>query len=555
MAEEAQRSALIDQIWKLKRALHKEDGTYMHFKLCLDDPVYRNSVVADALEKNSARIRQIAMSVRAIDHGGPLTYARAEAANESNILGLNDTAEVKPGDASKPARPGTEMPWPTLAIAAAVLVAITASALLTGWHRGLVARLPGFGPTTELISGSIFEPTVWRAHTQYRLSGKVFVESGALLTIEAGTRIIGDPGSALIVTRDASITARGSADDPIVFTSAQPEGRRKPGDWGGLVLLGNAPVNQGLAQIEGIAEADSRGSFGGSDATSNCGVLEYVRIEFAGFEIGANNELNGLTLGGCGKATIVRYVQSHRGLDDGVEVFGGSVDLRHIVISGANDDGLDWDMGWTGRVQFLMVQQYPDIGDNGFEADNWKDRPDAEPRSRPSIYNVTMLGSGDAASDQRAMTIRRGSGGIFRNFVIRDFPVEAIDLRGDTVPALIDSRQLQFDHMVMHHIGAGGNTYFLPETGDNDDDAGFNEAAYFSRPEASILQGVDPLLSIGELDETGLSVIPRNDSPAMNGRAPRAQEEFWDKAADFMGAFRPGERRTWMAGWTAFPEH
>ena len=125
------------------------------------------------------------------------------------------------------------------------------------------------------------------------------------------------------MTRDASLHAAGTADVPIVFTSASRKAPA-PRRWGGLVMLGSAPVNQADAHIEGVPANDTRGSFGGDDADGSCGVLEYARIEFAGFEVYANNELNGLTLGGCGSGTIVRHVQVHRSLDDGVEMFGGT---------------------------------------------------------------------------------------------------------------------------------------------------------------------------------------------------------------------------------------
>ncbi|HAJ43650.1 MAG TPA: hypothetical protein DCM00_13520, partial [Alcanivorax sp.] len=196
--------------------------------------------------------------------------------------------------------------------------------------------------------------------------------------------------SALVITRGASLHAAGNADMPIVFTSGQPQGTRAPGDWGGVVLLGSAPVNQADAHIEGVPANDTRGSFGGDDADGSCGVLEYARIEFAGFEVYANNELNGLTMGGCGSGTIIRHVQVHRSLDDGVEMFGGTADLRHVLITGAGDDSLDWDWGWRGRVQFLIAQQHPNSGDNAFEADNNGNQHDAEPMSEPVMYNVTL---------------------------------------------------------------------------------------------------------------------------------------------------------------------
>ncbi|HBL87913.1 MAG TPA: hypothetical protein DD399_14085, partial [Alcanivorax sp.] len=139
--------------------------------------------------------------------------------------------------------------------------------------------------------------------------------------------------------------------------------------------------------------------------------IEYARIEFAGFEVYANNELNGLTLGGCGSGTIVRHVQVHRSLDDGVEMFGGTADLRHVLITGAGDDSLDWDWGWRGRVQFLIDQQHPNSGDNAFEADNNGNQHDAEPMSEPVMYNVTLVSPRSHTRHHRAMTLREGTGG------------------------------------------------------------------------------------------------------------------------------------------------
>jgi hypothetical protein len=422
---------------------------------------------------------------------------------------------------------------------------------------------------TLTVSGSILENTLWRAKNTYMLEGLVFVEAGAALTLEAGTQILGKPGSALIVTRDAKIYARGSATQPIVFTSAQKLGERKRGDWGGLVMLGTAPVNRkkdlndpnevGSAHIEGIAETDNRGRFGGNNHNHNCGLLEYVRIEFAGFKIAANNELNGLTLGGCGQQTVVNYIQSHRGADDGIELFGGNVDLRHVVITGADDDGLDWDMGWQGRVQFMVIQQYADGGDAGIEADNWKKHPDAQPRSQPIIYNATLLGSRDLSKDQRAAVFRLGTGITLRNSIIAGFPQEGIDIRDKETAALFKTGVSSFDGLIIHDIksrtGSETAAYFPAEEGDKDDDGGFNEAAYFNTPKRA--RFMEPGLSraaydlaqpnftpVGSATLTYVAPIPTETGEAM---------EFWHESTDFIGAVRPDAGKTWLEGWTAFP--
>ena len=408
----------------------------------------------------------------------------------------------------------------------------------------------------ELVTASIVEPTVWRTGRTYRLGGLVFVESGARLVIEPGVTVVGGPGAALIVTRNATIQARGTPTEPIVFTSARPVGKRASGDWGGVVLLGNAPINQGEASVEGISRSERRGTFGGDEPASNCGVLEYVRIEFAGFAIGADNELNGLTLGGCGSGTLVRYVQVHRGFDDGIEVFGGTVDLKYVLVSHAHDDSLDWDMGWTGRVQFMVVQQHPEMGENGFEGDNWKQQPSAHPISEPRIYNVTMVGSRNPNRAQRAIVVRHGSGGDFRNFVIIGFPLESIDLRGKFTAQRIASKTLSFGSIVMSKIGPDGVSYFTRELGTNDDDDGFDERRYFSEIAPDILLDAPDALGPEAFDLVEPDFTPVAAYVGAGSEwSPPANDEFWDESASYYGAVPYGGPASWLRGWTAFPEN
>lgn len=407
----------------------------------------------------------------------------------------------------------------------------------------------------EVVPQSVVESTTWRAGRTYLLDGLVFVDSGARLVIEPGVTVLGGPGAALVVTRDASVHARGTVVEPIVFTSAKAAGARASGDWGGVVLLGSAPINRGRANIEGIPPDDSRGVFGGNDPASNCGLLEFVRVEFAGYEIGQDNELNGLTLGGCGADTIIRHVQVHRAHDDGVEIFGGSVDLRYVIVSHARDDAFDWDMGWTGRAQFLIVQQHPDMGDAGFEGDNWKDEPEAKPVSRPRIYNVTMVGSRNPNRSQRAMVIRHGSGGEFRNFLIAGFPHESIDLRGELTVERIASRMLSFGSIAMSTIGPDGQTFFREELGESDDDGGFDELLYFSRIAPDIL--LDAPAALGSrafsLTEPDFAPVGAYIGAGSDWQPPK-DDEFWDQSGSYYGAVRYGDKESWTRGWTAYPE-
>ena len=200
----------------------------------------------------------------------------------------------------------------------------------------------------DVEAGDITTDTTWTKDKLYTLRGYVFVTRGTL-TIEPGTVIQGDSGSALAIGQDAKVHAVGTAAEPIVFTSSSPT--PAAGNWGGLVLLGKAPINVtgGTNLVEGFATSfGDRVRYGGTNAAHDCGTLKYVRVEYAGFELAPGNELNGITLGACGTATEIDFVQSHLGLDDGIEVFGGTVNLKHIVISAPDDDGLDWDLGWTG---------------------------------------------------------------------------------------------------------------------------------------------------------------------------------------------------------------
>ena len=171
---------------------------------------------------------------------------------------------------------------------------------------------------------------------------------------------------------NGKIIADGTRSRPIIFTSSLPFGQRKPGDWGGLVLLGKAPVNwpTGFGNIEGLTASDDT-LYGGSDPNHDCGTLRYVRVEYAGAEFQPNNEINAITFGGCGKGTVVDHVQTRYGLDDTFEWFGGTMDAKYLVGSYARDDFIDVQIGYTGRIQYVVGVAGKDVpGNRGFEYDN-----------------------------------------------------------------------------------------------------------------------------------------------------------------------------------------
>jgi len=301
--------------------------------------------------------------------------------------------------------------------------------------RGLCeARVCIERPVISVTEG-IDASTTWGPANDYILENTIVVSAGTL-EIEAGTRVYGRDNAALIVLPPAQLRADGNADAPIVFTSIQDKTNRRPGDWAGVALLGTGTINDpgGVAALEGEDPSDDRFQYGqgvdtpGADAT--CGFLRYVRIEFAGDLLFQNDELNGLTLAGCGGQTTLRYIQVHQGLDDGIEFFGGNASLKWAVISQANDDGLDWDKGWSGDAQFIVIQQR-DADDNGIEANNGEvvenaagevvgDTYDALPRSSPRIYNLTITGGlgRSGFSTPRGMLLRGGTAGTIVNSII-----------------------------------------------------------------------------------------------------------------------------------------
>ncbi|MFT5684034.1 MAG: hypothetical protein ACI8RZ_004975 [Myxococcota bacterium] len=291
----------------------------------------------------------------------------------------------------------------------------------------------------------------------YVLEGGVFIgddTSTNTLTIEAGVTIYGDSATDgfLTIRRNAKIMAVGTADAPIVFTSAQAVGSRGQGDWGGLILNGNAPINNcsdGVSEnLPCEAEGEGgTGFYGGEDAADSSGTLKYVRLEYGGTEITTDNEVNGIAFQGVGSGTTVSYVQVHMNKDDGVEFFGGTVNVDHLVLTAIGDDSFDYVNGWSGTADTIAIRQYDAIeSDRGFELDNFEDQEGALPRSNPNIKNVTLIGGG---GETQGMTIRRGSAGSFDNIAATGFGDTCIDIDSTSTWELADSGALTMTNSVL----------------------------------------------------------------------------------------------------------
>jgi hypothetical protein len=273
------------------------------------------------------------------------------------------------------------------------------------------------------------------------LDGYVFVNSGQTLTIEPGTVVKGMAGqgadaAALIVARGGMIDAEGTADCGITFTfeaddldGATPY--NTTGQWGGVILLGDAPTNlpTGEGQIEGVPADNDRAAYGGANANDNSGVLRYVSIRHGGTQLGAANEINGLTLGGVGAGTTIDHIEVLSNEDDGIEFFGGTVEINYAAVAFVGDDSFDWDQGFSGGGSFWFNINDPAMGDRGGELDG-DDSPDVTadgmPFAIPSVTNWTMIGRGPAAGKQ-GMLFRAGTGGHISNAIIAGF-AEGIEI-------------------------------------------------------------------------------------------------------------------------------
>jgi hypothetical protein len=281
-----------------------------------------------------------------------------------------------------------------------------------------------------ILSGPQLASATLSASNNYLLRGKVNWVNGTTVTIPAGTYLFGEKATTgyLVIDRGAKIFVNGTKASPVVLTSDQDftAGLQAPGDNGGLVIHG-----RGISNCANTVAGDScsseggAGFFGGGDDNDNSGSIRYMRIEYSGKEISIDNELNSLTMNAVGRNTNIEFVQCHMGSDDSFEWFGGTARLKHIVATGQDDDGLDWQLGFRGFVQFAVVQQYPNRGDKGTEADNSEFNYAAPFRSNPVFSNITYVGTNPptpgAGATNVGYQLRRGSAGMLINSVILGF--------------------------------------------------------------------------------------------------------------------------------------
>lgn len=429
-----------------------------------------------------------------------------------------------------------------------VLAALIATAPVPAVRADLAppVNVPGIDKPVVVVTGSVRSSETWTSGNYYLLRGAVFVEDGVTLTIQAGTRVIGEAGSVgtLIVKRGGKLNAIGTREQPIVFTSDQPVGQRNRGDWGGIILNGRAPVN--IPGGEGVGEADT-GIYGGNDPNDSSGSMRYVRVEFAGTEFSPDNELNGIAFQAVGRGGSYEYIQVHMNKDDGLEWFGGTADAKRVVVTNAADDSLDWTFGWSGRVQFAVVSQRGDDADAGIEADNNEFNNELLPRSNPTFYNVTLCGDPDrneGAESVRGALLRRGTAGTFRNFVIQGFKNVGLEVNGTTTINQANAGALRVDSGVIFNTGANGTTH-APAT---------TLALYSSGRFTNVRLGEDPRIGNCHNHDNPVWQPPSLDSLAGGQLAPALPpNDGFFEVTTYIGGVAPAPADDWTRGWTSFP--
>lgn len=355
---------------------------------------------------------------------------------------------------------------------------------------------PAAGPKIATLTSDITSNRTFHADTTYVLSGFIKVTNGSTLTIQPGTKIVGDfdiPGSSLFILRGSKIHAEGTETAPIVFTSERPAGQRQPGDWGGLIIIGNGIVNRtGETQIEGTGTPANINPAqfynGGTDNDDNSGILRYVRVEFAGYPTAPNEELNSVTMAAVGRGTTIDHVQVLQGLDDSFEWFGGAVNSKYLVSYEAGDDHFDMSEGHVGRHQFLVAFQSirPDarpglaggvatdpqlVENDGCHSGNCANTTaypngwGSEPFTIPVFANFTLVGAPNGVWDtpggNHGMMIRRGSGGLYVNGVITRTLKEAISFRDAATNERYTEGNLRFRNIYT----SGNPAVFQPASG------------------------------------------------------------------------------------------
>ncbi len=386
----------------------------------------------------------------------------------------------------------------------------------------------------------------------YTIKGYVYFTSGTTLRIPEGSILKSDVSQkgAIIIERGARIEATGTAAKPIIFTSGKAPGARIRGDWGGIILLGNAPTNRPLSPAP-LVEGGVDRRYGGTNATDNSGTMRYCRIEWAGIAAEPGSEINGLTLGGVGSGTTLEYIQVSYGNDDAFEFFGGTVNARYLISYAASDDDLDFDFGYNGRIQFAVVQRRPEIADtdagNGVEADNDGAGTLAAPYTRPVLSNITWIGpNGDPKTEANlnyANRWRRSVRFEVHNSIMMGFPKGGFVMESAATANAYRNDSSLFKNNLVHALANPYNTALGAE-------AVMTAAQVRAKAEANgcITYGnANDIMLEAPFNFDAPNYMPKAGSPALTGAVFTGLSSFTTVA--YRGALGG---TNWLAGWANF---
>lgn len=404
----------------------------------------------------------------------------------------------------------------------------------------------------RILTGDVTTNKTLTADSAWTLKGYVYVKSGATLTIPAGTIVKSDivDKGAIIVEPGGKIMAEGTATQPVVFTSGLPKGQRRPGDWGGIILLGNAPTNRSTPPtIEGGVNR----TYGGTNPTDNSGVLKYVRIEFAGIAAAPGSEINGLTLGGVGSGTTIENVMVSFGNDDAFEFFGGTVNCKNLIAFSCLDDDFDFDFGYTGKLQFgisVKHPQYADQGDasNGIECDNDGTGTTATPNTRPVISNFTFIGPNGRANTQAnhnfANRWRRASQFVIRNSIMIGHQKGGFSIESNETAASYTGGTSEFKNNLVHAIADPFKSSVSTLT------AAAMETKALSEGCVKLAAAADakltaPFALYSDATPGNPNLLPASGSPALSGSSFTGLDAFFTSTT-YVGAMGTTD---WTSGW------
>ena len=474
-------------------------------------------------------------------------------------------------------------------------LAVIASLLITGCRRIemdgdteiIIVGGGNSGGQTITLQGRINADTILRKQNTYILKGLVYMVGNHTMTIEPGTIIKGSFSGAdvatLIITRGSKLHAAGTPTEPIIFTSAAPN--PQSGDWGGIVICGKASVNTsftgigggpGVYEVEGVINnASSDGLAGGGttpDDNDNSGVLQYIRIEYAGYAFQPDKEINSLTLAAVGRGTTIDHIQVVYAKDDAFEWFGGTVDCKYLISYKTQDDDFDTDNGYSGKVQFGLVIRDSLIADistsEAFESDNNSGGSTVTPKTSCIFSNITAIGpratSGNSGSNlyRAGAQIRRNSALSLFNSIIIGWPQGIlVDATTGTSTAL----NIEDSSLRLRNVTLAGNTVNIKFTGTGgstiNSDASltawftsseYNNDILVNSSDAKLIQpfnygSPDPTPFAGSNGNQKILSGAGFSDPKFTG------DTFFDKTISFRGAVAPaGPNATWWKGWTRF---